>query len=330
MARVLVTGGAGFVGSHVAENLLRRKHDVVVLDDLSGGFRDNVPEGAALVEGSIVDIECVDSLFAAHRFDYVFHLAAYAAEALSHFIRSFNYTVNVLGSVNLINAAVRHDVRCFVFTSSSAVYGTESGPLREETPPIPADPYGIAKLAIEQDLAAARQQFGLDFIVFRAHNIYGERQNLCDPYRNVIGIFMKQILDGKPCTVFGDGTQTRSFSYIDDVAPLIAAGPFREAALNRVFNIGADESSSVRDLADQVQAALGRRVGLEYLPSRKEALHPRVEHARLKEVFGDGNSTSLEDGLRRMAEWARESTMRPSRLPPVELSRGLPESWKVS
>ena len=203
----LVTGGAGFIGSHVARHCLELGHEVVVLDDLSGGFRDQVPAGAIFVQGSVTDHELVQRLFAAHRFDYVYHLAAYAAEGLSHFIRRFNYTNNLIGSVNLINEAVKHEVKCFVFTSSIAVYGANQLPMTEDLTPQPEDPYGIAKYAVELDLRAAHEMFGLNCIIFRPHNVYGENQNIGDRYRNVIGIFMNQIMQGQPMTIFGDGSR---------------------------------------------------------------------------------------------------------------------------
>src|SRR5918994_2042524 len=180
--KTLVTGGAGFIGSHVAKYLAADGHDVVVVDDLSGGFTDNVPVGCTFVQGSVSDPSFVERLFEQHRFDYVFHLAAYAAEGLSHFIRRFNYTNNVIGSVTLINEAVRYDVKCFVFTSSIAVYGSAQPPMTEATVPEPEDPYGIAKYAVEQDLRASLEMFGLNHIVFRPHNVYGEYQNLGDRY----------------------------------------------------------------------------------------------------------------------------------------------------
>jgi UDP-glucose 4-epimerase len=224
MSKILVTGGAGFIGSHIVEELVNRGHAVVALDDLSGGFVDNVAPEASLVQGSITDVELVDRLFAQEQFEYVFHLAAYAAEGLSHFIKRFNYTNNLLGSVNLINASVNHAVRCFVFTSSIAVYGASPElPMTEKTIPHPEDSYGIAKLAVEQELACSKEMFGLDYIVFRPHNVYGERQNIGDKYRNVVGIFMNQILQDRPMSVFGDGSQTRAFSYIGDIAPVIAS-----------------------------------------------------------------------------------------------------------
>jgi UDP-glucose 4-epimerase len=192
--RSLVTGGAGFIGSHVARHCLALGQEVTVLDDLSGGFADQAPTEARFVEGSVTDAALVARLFDEGRFDYVYHLAAYAAEGLSHFIRRFNYQTNVIGSVNLINEAVRHEVRCFVFTSSIAVYGANQLPMDETQTPSPEDPYGVSKYAVELDLRAAHQMFGLNYVIFRPHNVYGEHQNIGDPYRNVIGIFMRQIL----------------------------------------------------------------------------------------------------------------------------------------
>ena len=171
MATSLVTGGAGFIGSHVARHLLASGAKVVVLDDLSGGFTDNVPRGAVFVEGSILDPALIESLFQRHKFDHVYHLAAYAAEGLSHFIKRFNYTNNVVGSVNLINAAVNHQVKCFVFTSSIAVYGAGQTPMTEEMTPVPEDSYGIAKLSIEQELRVTHEMFGLNYVIFRPHNV---------------------------------------------------------------------------------------------------------------------------------------------------------------
>ena len=261
MTRSLVTGGAGFIGSHVARHCLALGHEVVVLDDLSGGFRDQVPAGASFVQGSVTDHELVQRLFAEHHFDYVYHLAAYAAEGLSHFIRRFNYANNLIGSVNLINEAVKHDVKCFVFTSSIAVYGVNQLPMTEDLTPQPEDPYGIAKYAVELDLRAAHEMFGLNSIIFRPHNVYGENQNIGDRYRNVIGIFMNQIMQGQPMTIFGDGSQTRAFSYIDDVAPIIARSVDVPAAYNQVFNVGADQPYTVQAPGRDRGQGLWRRAG---------------------------------------------------------------------
>ena len=329
-ATSLVTGGAGFIGSHVARHCRDLGHRVVVLDDLSGGFPDNVPAGVAFVEGSIGDAALVDRLFSEHRFDYVYHLAAYAAEGLSHFIRRFNYTNNVIGSVNVLNACVNAGtVRRLVFTSSIAVYGAGQLPMREELTPEPEDPYGIAKYAVELDLAAAYRMFGLEYTVFRPHNVYGEGQNLGDRYRNVVGIFMNQVMQEMPMTVFGDGSQTRAFSYIDDVAPLIARSVDVPAARNEVFNVGADAPYRVFDVAEEVARAFGVEPRVEHLDARNEVVHAYSSHDKVRRVFGGHEPVSLREGIGRMAAWAREKG--PRRTPPfagVETTRNMPASWR--
>ena len=329
---IFVTGAAGFIGSHVAEQLLARGHEVVGLDDLSGGFTDNLPKGAKFYEGSVLDTTLVPKIFAEHRITHVFHLAAYAAEGLSHFIRRFNYANNVVGSMNVLNEAVKAEVKCFVFTSSIAVYGAGDGartPMHEQLTPEPEDPYGIAKYAVEMDLAAARRMFGLDWIVFRPHNVYGERQHLGDRYRNVIGIFMNQLMRGEPMTIFGDGTQTRAFSYIGDVAPLIARSIEVPAAANQIFNVGADESTTVNELATLVAKAMGKPAAIKHLEARKEVLHAVADHSKVAKVFDYRAKWPLEAGLKKMAEWALKTGPRePSRRSDIEVWKNLPNSWK--
>ncbi|MBN1483915.1 MAG: NAD-dependent epimerase/dehydratase family protein [Chloroflexia bacterium] len=325
----LITGGAGFIGSHVARHCLALGHQVVVLDDLSGGFADQVPTGAQFVQGSITDPTLVQRLFQEYRFAYVYHLAAYAAEGLSHFIRRFNYNNNLIGSINLINEAIKHRVKCFVFTSSIAVYGANQLPMHEDLIPQPEDPYGIAKYAVELDLRAAHEMFGLDYIVFRPHNVYGENQNIGDRYRNVIGIFMNQVMQGQPMTIFGDGQQTRAFSYIDDVAPHIAGSVNVPAAYNQVFNLGADRPYTVQHLARVVAQAFGVVPDIRYLPARREVLHAYANHSKAQRVFGLGEPTPLEEGIARMARWARGVGARQSGpFEGVEVRRNMPPSWK--
>ena len=333
-SNLLVTGGAGFIGSHVVRTILAEPglngSEIVVLDDLSGGFRDNVPHDPRVifVKGSITSEKLIDQLFQKFKFRIIHHLAAYAAEGLSHFIRRFNYTNNLIGSMNLINAAVNYESECFVFTSSIAVYGAGQVPMREDMVPQPEDPYGIAKYAVELDLKAAHEMFGLNYIIFRPHNVYGEYQNIGDRYRNVVGIFMNQILQGKRMTIFGDGEQKRAFSYIGDIAPIIARAPFVKEARNRVFNIGADQPYTVNELAMKVAEGMGVKPEVVHLPPRNEVYIAFSDHTACQEVFGPIPPTPLEEGLHRMGAWVKAVGSRKSKkFENIEILQGLPEVW---
>ncbi len=327
---ILVTGGAGFIGSHVADELLKQGYKVIVLDDLSGGFRTNVPKKALFVEGSINNADLVDSIFDEHKFDYVFHLAAYAAEGLSHFIRRFNYENNLIGSMHLINAAIKNKTKCFVFTSSIAVYGKNQLPMSEDMVPSPEDPYGISKYAVELDLKSAHEMFGLNYIVFRPHNVYGERQNIGDKYRNVIGIFINNILHGRKLPIFGDGEQERAFTHISDVAPLIADSIKRKDLYQHVFNIGADIPHTVNKLAEHVGNAMNVKVEIEYHPPRNEVKHAYADHSKIKKFFPEYHpKVTLEEGVERMVEWANvHGAQKSKNFDNIEIYINLPPSWK--
>jgi UDP-glucose 4-epimerase len=278
----------------------------------------------------VVDHVLVDRLFAEHRFAHVYHLAAYAAEGLSHFIKRFNYTNNVIGSMTLLNAAINNGVQTFVFTSSIAVYGSTSPPMSEDDLPAPEDSYGIAKYAVEMELRACRDLFGLNYVIFRPHNVFGPRQNIGDRYRNVVGIFMNQILQGQPMTIFGDGTQTRAFSYIDDVAPMIADAIERPQSWNQTFNVGADQPYSLLELAMAVAAAMGVPPRIQHLEPRHEVQHAHSSHEKAHVVFGVRPQTTLEVGLARMAAWVRAHGARTSApFEGIEISRRLPAAWQT-
>jgi len=325
---VLVTGGAGFIGSHVADELIKMGYSAIILDDLSGGFEDNISPKATFVKGSILDDNLIKKLFREHRFEYVFHLAAYAAEGLSHFIKRFNYENNLIGSINLINASVNHNVKCFVFTSSIAVYGTNQLPMRENLIPNPEDSYGIAKLAVEKELAVSKHLFDLNYIIFRPHNVYGERQNLGDKYRNVIGIFMNKIMQREELPIFGDGNQTRAFSYIGDVAPVIANSIENKDCYNEIFNIGADKNYSINQLVDYVAEAMGTEAKKKYLPAREEVMHAYSDHSKIQKYFPSQPSTDIRMGLVKMALWAKSTGIRKStNFENIEISKNLPPSW---
>ena len=326
---VLVTGGAGFIGSHVANELVHAGKTVIILDDLSGGFKRNLPQGCHFVQGSILDVELIDQLFKEHQFDYVFHLAAYAAEGLSHFIRRFNYSNNIIGSINLINASVKYNIKRFVFTSSIAVYGSGQIPFSETDIPQPEDPYGIAKLAVELDLKAAHEQFGLDYTIFRPHNVYGIGQNLSDPYRNVIGIFMRQLLSNQPLTIFGTGEQTRAFTPIKSVSISIAKCITLPNTKNEIYNLGGNATNSINELVEMLFELNGKRGVIQYIEARNEVVHALSSHQKADNDFGKSTYISLHAGLKEVWAWAKKTEIKnPASFNDIEINRGVPKNWE--
>jgi UDP-glucose 4-epimerase len=331
--RAVVTGGAGFIGSHVAERLVRSHHEVLVVDDLSGGFRENIPEGARFEQRSIT--EPLDDLFRRFKPEVVYHLAAYAAEGLSHHIPVFNYTNNITGTANVLAAARRAGAAHFVFTSSIAAYGhsNDGQPFTEATPANPIDPYGIAKLACELHIKGFEHYYGgPSYTILRPHNVFGPRQNVADPYRNVVGIFMACAMEGRPMPVFGDGTQTRSFSYIDVVAEAIVRSPNLPGARNLTVNIGGDEPMSVRELARCIARVMDVPDDVAFLPPRKEVQHAHCDHAIARTVFAEAyakHTVEIASGLKRMAAHVRAHSLPQATECPsdIEIAELLPPSW---
>lgn len=325
--RILVTGGAGFIGSHLVDYLIFEGHDVWVIDDLSGGFRENVNPQAHFVYNSINNAKVVDSLMG--EMDIVFHLAAYAAEGLSHFIKHFNYENNLIGSINLINAAINNNVKRFVFTSSMAVYGTNQTPFSEDMIPNPEDSYGISKYAVEQELKISKEMFGLDYTIIRPHNVYGPRQNIGDPYRNVIGIFMNRIMQSKSPRIYGDGKQTRAFSYIDDIIPCLAKSAFQENTKGEIINLGAAEPVTINKLAEIVLGAMDSKLKPIHTPKRYEVKHAYCTTEKSEKFLGYKTTFHLEEGIKRMADWAKQAGARRSKFwETFEVKKNLPEFWR--
>lgn len=330
--KLIVTGAAGFIGSHVAERLEADGHQVLGIDDLSGGRSENVPSGVRFEQINIC--APLDDLFSAFRPAAVYHLAAYAAEGLSHHIPTFNYQNNLVGTANVLKAAYRAGARHFTFTSSIAAYGhpEQDTPFDETTVCRPCDPYGVAKLACEQHLQAFFHHYGRpSYTIFRPHNVFGPRQNISDPYRNVVGIFMHRAMLGLPMPIFGDGLQTRSFSYIASVAACIADAPFVAAAENRVFNVGGDEPMAVLDLSRHLAELFQVPCKIEWLPARNEVVHAHCRHERVRETFPGafGGDVGIVEGLRRTAEYVRRRPIpAPTECPaPIEIPDLLPPSW---
>jgi UDP-glucose 4-epimerase len=200
--------------------------------------------------------------------------------------------------------------------------------MSEEMVPQPEDSYGIAKFAVERDLKVTHEMFGLDYVIFRPHNVYGERQNIGDRYRNVVGIFMNQLMKGEPMTIFGDGEQQRAFTHISDVAPVIAESVNVPAARNQVFNVGADVPHTVNTLAEIVSGAMNKDCNVVHLDPRNEVKIAFSDHSRAEAVFGARRKVSLQDGIQSMADWVKEHGSRESNIfEDIEIPKNLPPSW---
>lgn len=328
MSKILVTGCAGLIGSHFSKYLLDKGHEVYGIDDFSGGYRDFVDKRISFFEGNLINASFTDNVFAVAKPDVVYHFAAYAAEGLSPFIRNFNYTNNLIVSVNVINNCIRHNSK-LVFTSSMAVYGEGETPFLEIDVLFPTDPYGIAKYAVEMDIRQAADQFGLNYTIVRPHNIIGTQQNIWDRYRNVIGIWIRQVLTGEPIIIFGDGEQKRAFSdikyFMEPLEKLITKGT------RGVFNLGADQETTINQAAHTV-AKVARELG--YSPTivhrepRHEVRYAFCDHFKAKERLGFNDKTNLEETVREMFTWAKEQPDRPVKVLPYELDKGMYSYWK--
>ena len=306
MAHSLVTGGAGFIGSHLVHELIRQGHSVVVLDDLSGGSMNRVPAAATFVEGSVCDVATVDKVFADHTFDWVFHFAAFAAEVISHSVKRHNYETNVMGTINVINASVRGNVSFFGFASSIGVYGHGQTPMIESQEPRPCDSYGLAKLGMERELDVTWRHQGLPFMAYRMHNVYGEFQSMRDPYRNAVAIFLNQVMRNEPITVYGTGLQVRAFTYVRDIVPVLVRSAQTPSAWGRAVNLGASQTYSILQLADLVRAAMGKPDHpIVHVPARSEVAEAYTDTSLARQILGPWKDTALGDALVDIVAWAR-------------------------
>ena len=306
---VLVTGGAGFIGSHVADAFLARGDRVWVLDNLTRGKRANVPAGAEFVELDVVDPAVAD-LFRDVKFDLVSHHAAQVDVRVSVTNPAEDARVNLLGLLNLTEAAVSVGTRRIVYVSSGGVvYGEpDHRPTPESAPKLPMSPYGVTKLGGEHYLYYYRQVRGLEYVALRYANVYGPRQ---DPHgeAGVVAIFSNRLLENTPLTIYGDGEQTRDYVFVGDVvaANLLAAGlalPPSNDGLDAVaFNVGTGVETSVNRLAELLENVAGRKPGREHRPARPgELLHSSLDCARLKKQ-GWAPRRSIEQGLAETYAW---------------------------
>lgn len=326
--KVLITGVAGLLGSRLADWIIENTDDKVIgIDDMSGGYEDNVHEDVILYKEDL-STDDISEIFEHHKPDVVYHLAAYAAEGLSPFIRKFNYQNNLVSTASIINECIKHSVKRLIFTSSMAVYGHGTPPFTEDDLPCPIDPYGIAKYGAEMDIKIAGEQHGLDWCIIRPHNVYGIKQNVWDRYRNVLGIWMYQYMNGEDMTIFGDGEQTRAFSFIDDtLEPMYKAG-IQDNCSKEIINLGGTKFYSIKEANNILREVLGggNTVHLEPRHEVKDA-HPTWEKS--VELLGFEDKTSLKEGLTKMWEWVQTQPQRDRfHWGNYEIEKGIYNYWK--
>jgi UDP-glucose 4-epimerase len=337
---VIITGVAGLVGSNFAEYLLAKRVELSLgtiygIDDLSGGYIENLQlddPNFSFIKADLTDSEnqkLIEEIFEKNKIDYIFHFSAYAAEGLSPFIRQFNYISNIIPTTFLINMGIKYSVKRFVFTSSMATYGRNRTPFTEDMKPNPIDPYGIAKYACEMDLEVAYEQHGMEYCVILPHNVYGKYQNIWDPYRNVLGIWMYKATIGDPFTVYGDGEQTRAFSYIDDILPCLWTAAVSERAKNERINLGGKHNVSLNKAVGLVAKVTGKN-DIIHLEPRHEVKHAWSSYEKSEEILGYKENTTLERGLELMWEWVKTQPIRePVYWKNYELEKNIYSYWKV-
>ena len=327
--RVLITGVAGFLGSRLADWIIEHIPDaeVIGIDNLSGGYKENLHD---LVEFFPIDIldEKVSEVFSTYRPDYVFHFAAFAAEGLSPFVRSYNYRNNLEATSKIVTECIKNDVTRLIFSSTMGVYGDNPTPFYESDQPNPIDPYGIAKYACELDIRVAGEHHGLDWCIIRPHNVYGAKQNIWDRYRNVLGIWMHQHINGLPMTIYGDGEQTRAFSYIDDCLEPLWKSSQESSCSKQIINLGGTKYYSMNEANEIIRKVMGGGT-LSYKEKRYEVKNAYSSYQKSIDLLGYNDKTSLIDGLTTMWNWVKTQPNRVSKgFDQYELDKGLYSFWK--
>ena len=330
---ILITGNAGLLGSRMADWILENhpEYEVVGIDDLSGGYVENIDPRVVFYRRNL-SCDKITDIFDKHNFKYVYHMACYAAEGLSPFMRMFNDKNNMLSTDNIINECISHDVKRLIYTSSMSVYGRGQFngvlPFDEKDSPAPIDPYAVSKYACEMNIKIAGEQHGLDWCIIRPHNVYGEKQNIWDKYRNVLGIWMYKILHNEPMLIYGDGEQTRAFSYIGDCLPAFWNAAVYEKASKEIINVGGVRGCSINSAAKLLCEITGYDK-VEHREPRHEVKYAVPKPDKSIEVLDYEQKTSLEEGLRKMWEWAKEQPDRPQyKWDNYEITKGIYSFWK--
>ncbi|MGE5444425.1 MAG: NAD-dependent epimerase/dehydratase family protein [Ignavibacteriales bacterium] len=300
--KILITGGAGFIGSYVADAFIREGHKVLIVDNLSTGIEENIPREADFVKCDIRERTLLEKVFSDFKPDMVNHHAAQINVRQSVEDPTFDAEVNIIGTLNLLELSVRHRIKRFIFASTGgAIYGEpEKLPADETTPPMPISPYGASKYAVENYLGYYRAVYGLEYVALRYSNVYGPRQN---PHgeAGVVAIFCSRIISGKPCMIFGDGSQTRDYVFAEDVARANILGI--NAPVGK-YNIGTEIETSVNELVTVLRRAAGRKFEVEYAPPRPgEVQRISLDTNLAKRVLGWSPKVNLEDGIGQTWRW---------------------------
>lgn len=329
---ILITGVAGLIGARMADWVIENhpEYEVVGIDNLFGGYIENVNEKVVFYKRELGEDDISD-IFEKHNFEYVYHFAAYAAEGLSFFMPVFNDRNNMLSTDNIIKECVKHNVKRLIYTSSMAVYGEgiEEGRIFDENDrPHPIDPYGMSKYACERNIEIIGKHFGLDWCIIRPHNVFGVKQNIWDKYRNVLGIWMHQILNNKPMLIYGDGEQTRAFSYIDDCLESFWNAAVKDEASKQIINLGGEYPYTINEAA-KILCEITGYDKVEHKEARHEVKHAVPTTQKSKDILGYKQSTPLREGLIKMWEWAKEQPMRNQyKWGNYEIEKGIYSYWK--
>lgn len=329
--RILVTGVAGFMGSHLSEYLAKQGHEVVGIDNLSIGKIVNIPDNIIFKRIDLRDVEATAKVVVEHKPEVIYHLACWAHEGLSQFMPRHITENNYNAFLNLIIPAINNGLQRIVVCSSMSVYGDQQAPFDESLPKKPVDVYAVAKAAMEDTVAILADVHGFDYTIVRPHNVYGPRQIIWDPYRNVVGIFVNRIMQGKEPVIYGDGTQTRAFSFIDDVTPYIAKAGLIDETKGEIINVGPLEEYTINELANTVISAFGVDMEPIYLPDRpREVKHAYCTNDKAVRILGYQTSIDLKAGVQRMVDWARTIGPQPFQyLDEIELTGDkIPRTWR--
>jgi len=330
MSKVLITGVAGFMGSHMADDFLAKGYEVVGIDNLVGGYKDNIPNDVEFYNLDCSVFDDIESVF--RNVDLVVHTACTAYEGLSVFSPSLIVRNTSLATAATLSASVKHGVSKYVFLSSMARYGTQDTvPFTEDMQTKPQDPYGISKVESEMLIRNVSETHGMDYSILVPHNIIGPRQKYDDPFRNVASIMINRMLQGQQPIIYGDGSQQRCFSFYQDVANPIMVASENDIANGRVINIGPDEEFiSINDLAFIIADILNFNLDPIYMPGRPQEVKDATCSANLaRELLGYQTTTSLRDGLTQLAEWIQERGTKPFEyhLPLEFITEKTPRTW---